>query len=282
MKLTLTDRKPARRTQCAPSLLFVFFVFFVVAQSCVALASASEPPYRYMLLTDGAEVWPKDTLATNAQVDSAQREAQSAEAQITEQQAQVVAIGERLSAVEATLSDLSKDGVWVLEGYINSIGLLSGTPEYDGTIEIVHLQVTDSATTQGAKTLTLYAAFSPAPISASQVAMVGNSSLKDAFGDLTYTSSYPTTVPNPKDASDTRAIYTFEADFDGGSGLAKIVSLPGAGVGVGDYLPVSGGLSINGVNGATATLTADDGTVLTFKGGVLVEATPVALTEAAE
>ena len=282
MKLTLTDRKPARRTQCAPSLLFVFFVFFVVAQSCVALASASEPPYRYMLLTDGAEVWPKDTLATNAQVDSAQREAQSAEAQITEQQAQVVAIGERLSAVEATLSDLSKDGVWVLEGYINSIGLLSGTPEYDGTIEIVHLQVTDSATTQGAKTLTLYAAFSPAPISASQVAMVGNSSLKDAFGDLTYTSSYPTTVPNPKDASDTRAIYTFEADFDGGSGFAKIVSLPGAGVGVGDYLPVSGGLSINGVNGATATLTADDGTVLTFKGGVLVEATPVALTEAAE
>lgn len=250
-----------------------------------AARAASEPPptpYRYMLLTDGAEVWPKDTLATNAQVDSAQREAQSAEAQITEQQAQVVAIGERLSAVEATLSDISKDGVWVLEGYINSIGLLSGTPEYDGTIEIVHLQVTDSATTSGAKTLTLYAAFSPAPISASQVAMVGNSSLKDAFGDLTYTSSYPTTVPNPKDADDTRAIYTFSADYTGSTGFAKLVSLPGSGVGVGNYLPVSGGLSINGINGATATLTADDGTILTFKGGVLVEATPVALTEAAE
>lgn len=250
----------------------------------VALAQSETPPtpYRYMLLTDGAEVWPKDTLATNAQVDSAQREAQSAEAQITEQQAQVVAIGERLSAVEATLSDISKDGVWVLEGYINSIGLLSGTPEYDGTIEIVHLQVTDSATTQGAKTLTLYAAFSPAPTAASQVAMVGNSSLKDEFGDLTYVSSYPETVPNPKDATDTRAIYTFSADYTGSTGFVKIVSLPGSGVGVGNYLPVSGGLSINGVNGATATLTADDGTVLTFKGGVLVEATPVALTEAAE
>ena len=247
--------------------------------SAGAASAASEPPYRYMLLTDGAEVWPKDTLATNAQVDSAQREAQSAEAQITEQQAQVVAIGERLSAVEATLSDLSKDGVWVLEGYINSIGLLSGTPEYDGTIEIVHLQVTDSATTSGAKTLTLYAAFAPAPISASQVAMVGNSSLKDAFGDLTYTSSYPTTVANPKDATDTRAIYTFSADYTGTAGFAKIVSLPGAGVGVGDYLPVSGGLSINGVNGATATLTADDGTVLTFKGGILVEAEPVVIGE---
>lgn len=275
MKLTLTGHQPR------PSRLAALCSLFTVLCS---LASASEPPtpYRYMLLTDGAEVWPKDTLATNAQVDSAQREAQSAEAQITEQQAQVVAIGERLSAVEATLSDISKDGVWVLEGYINSIGLLSGTPEYDGTIEIVHLQVTDSATTSGAKTLTLYAAFAPAPISASQVAMVGNSSLKDAFGDLTYTSSYPTTVPNPKDAADTRAIYTFSADYTGSTGFAKLVSIPGAGVGVGDYLPVSGGLSINGVNGATATLTADDGTILTFKGGVLVEATPVALSEAAE
>lgn len=250
-----------------------------------AARAASEPPptpFRYMLLTDGAEVWPKDTLATNAQVDSAQSEAQSASAKIAAQQAQVAAIGERLSAAEAKLADLSQDGVWVLEGYINSIGLLSGTPEYAGTIEIVHLTVANSATTPGAKTLTLYAAFSPAPTSASQVAMVGNSSLKDEFGDLTYVSSYPETVPNPKDATDTRAIYTFSADYTGSTGFAKIVSLPGSGVGVGNYLPVSGGLSINGINGATATLTADDGTVLTFKGGVLVEATPVALTEAAE
>lgn len=247
--------------------------------SAGAASAASEPPYRYMLLTDGAEVWPKDTLATNAQVDSAQREAQSAEAQITEQQAQVVAIGERLSAVEAKLADLSQESVWVLEGYINSIGLLSGTPEYAGTIEIVHLTVTNSATTPGAKTLTLYAAFSPAPTAASQVAMVGNSSLKDEFGDLTYVSSYPETVPNPKDAADTRAIYTFSADYAGSTGFAKIVSLPGTGVGVGNYLPVSGGLSINGINGATATLTADDGTVLTFKGGILVEAEPVVLGE---
>ncbi len=108
--------------------------------------------------------------------------------------------------------------------------------------------------------------------------MVGNSSLKNEFGDLTYVSSYPETVPNPKDATDTRAIYTFSADYTSSPGFAKIVSLPGTGVGVGNYLPVSGGLSINGVNGATATLTADDGTILTFKGGILVEAEPVVLT----
>ncbi len=59
MKPLSTDQKPAGRTQCALSAVgcllsaasarasFVFFVFFVVSQSCVALASdvsASEPP----------------------------------------------------------------------------------------------------------------------------------------------------------------------------------------------------------------------------------------------
>ena len=63
-----------------------------------------------------------------------------------------------------------------------------------------------------------------------------------------------------------------------GAGVGAGVS-EGAGVGVGDYLPVTGGLSMNGIQGATATLTADDGTVLKFVGGVLVEAEPVALEE---
>ncbi|MGN0856577.1 MAG: hypothetical protein ACI4QJ_04165, partial [Candidatus Spyradenecus sp.] len=53
----------------------------------LSTASEASAPYRYMLLTDGAEVWPKDTLATNAQVESAQSEAQSASAKIAAQQA---------------------------------------------------------------------------------------------------------------------------------------------------------------------------------------------------
>ena len=41
MKPTLTDHHLLRRALRAPSIRFVFFVFFVVAQSCVALASAA-------------------------------------------------------------------------------------------------------------------------------------------------------------------------------------------------------------------------------------------------
>ncbi len=244
--------------------------------SSPAMAQDAPPsPFRYMLITDGTEVWPKDTLATNAEVTAATDEASALSAKVTTTQEEVSALDARLAAVEDSLADLTKDGVWVLEGYINSIGVLSGLPEYDGTIDIVHMTVTDSATTEGAKTMTLYVAFDPAPVAASQVAMVGNTSIEDEFGDLTYTCSYPDTVANPNDATDTRAIYTFAADYEGGTGFAKIVSLPGAAAGVGGYLPISGGLSINGINGATATLTADDGTILTFKGGILVESDPV-------
>ena len=248
------------------------------AVSCQLLAQEAPPsPYRYMLMTDGVEVFPKATLASETQVSSATNKVEVLKAQVAEQQSQVATLLSRVESVEDSVADVSKDGVWVLEGYINSIGVLSGMPEYDGTISIVHMTVTQNA--DATRHLTLYAAFDPAPVNAQQVAMVGNASLKDEFGEVTYTCSFPTTVPNPKNAADTRAIYTFEADFDGDSGFAKIVSTEGAGVGVGDYLPVTGGLSMNGIQGATATLTADDGTVLKFLGGVLVEDEPIALEE---
>lgn len=242
-----------------------------------AFAQTPPTPYRYLLMTDGVDVYPKATVATTSEVGVATNKAAQLSLEVSNQRTQVEALTARVSAMADTLADLSKDGVWVLEGYVNSIGLLTGTPEYDGTIEIVHLTVT--ANEDGTRHLTLYAAFDPAPTTASQVAMVGVASLGDEFADLTYTCSYPTTVVNPLDETDTRSIYTFETDYTGSSGFAKIVSVEGSQVGVGDYLPVTGGLSVNGINGATATVTADDGTVLLFKGGILVEAEPVALEE---
>ena len=248
------------------------------AVSCQLLAQEVPPsPYRYMLMTDGVEVFPKATLASATQVSNATNKVEVLKAQVAAQQSQVTTLLKRVEAVEDTVADVSKDGVWVLEGYINSIGVLSGMPEYDGTISIVHLTVTKND--NGTRHMTLYVAFDPAPVNAQQVAMVGNASLADEFGEVTYTCSYPTTVANPKDATDTRAIYTFEADYAGAAGFAKIVSTEGAAAGVGDYLPVTGGLSMNGIQGATATITADDGTVLRFLGGVLVEDEPIALEE---
>lgn len=230
-------------------------------------------PFRYMLITDGTQVWPADTLATDASVNAATNSVATVEATLDSQQQAVEDIGSRLAALEDTVADLGQDGVWVLEGYINSIGVLSGMPEYDGDIEIVHL--TADRNPDGTTQLTLYAAFDPAPSTASQVAMVGTVALGTDFGDVTYVTSYPQTVANPRDPADTRAVYTFSAPIGTTAGFAKIISLPGSQVGVGDYLPVTGGISVNGINGADATVTADDGTVLTFKGGILVDPDPV-------
>ena len=119
----------------------------------------------------------------------------------------------------------------------------------------------------------------PSPRPRPTRARTGTASLDDEFGEITYTCSYPETVANPVDGTDTRAVYTFAADFPKQSGFAKIVSTEGSAVGVGDYLPITGGLSVNGVNGLSATITADDGTTLTFKGGILVEETPVTTIE---
>lgn len=251
----------------------------IAALAALPLGAQDAPPmpkpssYRYMLITDGERIYPKGTLASTAEVNAATNTAANLSAKITAQATAIDGLASRLGEHEATLADLTKDGVWVLEGYINSIGVLSGVPEYEGKIQVVHIEVPDNE--DGTHHMKLWVAFDPAPVAASQVAMVGTTSLSDAFGDVTYTCSFPERVNNPLDPADSRAIYTFEADYDSPQGFAKIVSLPGASIGVGDYLPVTGGLSINGVNGATATVTADDGTVLTFKGGLLIDPVPV-------
>lgn len=241
------------------------------------LAAQSTPPtpYRYQLVTDGQTIWPLDTVATKASVNAATNQVAGVEASVANLAGLTEALGARVDALEAALDDLGENGVWALEGYVNSIGLLSGTPEYEGEIEIVHLTVAPSTADTAKSTLTLWVAFSPAPVAASQVAMVGTATLDDAFADVTYVCSYPTAVGNPNDSADTRAVYTFAADLPKQSGFAKIVATEGSAVGVGDYLPITGGLSVNGVNGVDATIAADDGTALVFKGGILVEATPV-------
>ena len=260
------------------SVALLGVLFSVLCSPFSAAAQTPPPPvFRYQLVTDGVTIWPLDTVATKASVNAATNQVATVEASVADLAGLTETLGSRVNALEAALDDLGENGVWTLEGYVNAIGLLTGTPEYDGEIEIVALTVATSTADPSKDTMTLYVAFDPAPIASSQVEMVGTASLDDEFGEITYTCSYPETVANPNNPGDTRSIYTFAADYpkaDGG-GFAKIVSTEGSAVGVGDYLPITGGLSVNGVNGLSATITADDGTTLTFKGGILVEETPV-------
>ena len=265
-----------RNLQFPKSAAFAVLAFSVFC-SPFSAAAQTPPVLRYQLVTDGVTIWPLDTVATKASVNAATNQVATVEASVADLAGLTETLGSRVNALEAALDDLGENGVWTLEGYVNAIGLLTGTPEYDGEIEIVALTVATSTADPSKDTMTLYVAFDPAPIAASQVEMVGTASLDDEFGEITYTCSYPETVANPHNPGDTRSIYTFAADYtkaDGG-GFAKIISTEGSAVGVGDYLPITGGLSVNGVNGLSATITADDGTTLTFKGGILVEETPV-------
>ena len=252
----------------------------VLCGSRAALAQETPPSpapvLRYQLVTDGVTIWPLDTVATKASVNAATNQVASVEASVADLAGLTETLGSRVNALEATLDDLGEDGVWALEGYVNSIGVLSGTPEYSGEIEILEVTTADNAADASKTDLTLKVAFNPAPIAASQVTMKGAAVLDDAFEELTYTCSWPDTVDVP---GETRPVYAFTTTFSTPSGFCKVVSTEGAAVGVGDYLPVSGGLSVNGVNGRTLTLTADDGTTLTFIGGLLVEETPVATIE---
>lgn len=262
---------------------FVLFAALCVLCGSRAASAAETPPapptpYRYQLVTDGVTIWPLDTVATKAFVNAATNQVANVEASVADLAGLTETLGSRVNALEATLDDLAEDGVWALEGYVNSIGVLSGTPEYSGEIEILEVTTADNAADASKTDLTLKVAFNPAPISASQVTMKGAAVLDDAFEELTYTCSWPDTVDVP---GETRPVYTFTTTFSTPSGFCKVVTTEGAAVGVGDYLPISGGLSINGVNGRTLTLTADDGTTLTFIGGLLVEETPVAADAAA-
>ena len=263
---------------CAATALALCVLCGSRAASAAETPPAPPTPYRYQLVTDGVTIWPLDTVATKASVNAATNQVANVEASVADLAGLTETLGSRVNALEATLDDLAEDGVWALEGYVNSIGVLSGTPEYSGEIEILEVTTADNAADPAKTDLTLKVAFNPAPISASQVTMKGAAVLDDAFEELTYTCSWPDTVDVP---GETRPVYTFTTTFSTPSGFCKVVSTEGAAVGVGDYLPVSGGLSVNGVNGRTLTLTADDGTTLTFIGGLLVEESPVAADAAA-
>ena len=191
-----------RFPKSATFVLFAALCAFAGARAASAQETPPAPPtpYRYQLVTDGVTIWPLDTVATKASVNAATNQVATVEASVADLAGLTETLGARVDALEAQLDDLGEDGVWALEGYVNSIGLLTGTPEYDGTIEIVHLTVTPSAADTSKSTLTLWAAFDPAPIAASQVAMVASTTPSPTSPTPAATPpppATPTTAPTP-------------------------------------------------------------------------------------
>ena len=130
---------------------------FSVPRSPFSAAAQTPPPpvLRYQLVTDGVTIWPLDTVASKASVNAATNQVASVEASVADLAGLTETLGSRVNALEATLDDLAEDGVWALEGYVNSIGVLSGTPEYSGEIEILEVTTADNAADPAKTDLTL-------------------------------------------------------------------------------------------------------------------------------
>ena len=146
-----------RRNRRFPkSTAFAVLLFSVLCSPFSAAAQTPPPPvFRYQLVTDGVTIWPLDTVASKASVNAATNQVATVEASVADLAGLTETLGSRVNALEATLDDLAEDGVWALEGYVNSIGVLSGTPEYSGEIEILEVTTADNAADPAKTDLTL-------------------------------------------------------------------------------------------------------------------------------
>ena len=74
----------------------------IIALLSTSLLAQEAPPspYRYMLMTDGVEVFPKATLASETQVSNATNKVEVLKAQVAAQQSQVTTLLKRVEAVE--------------------------------------------------------------------------------------------------------------------------------------------------------------------------------------
>ena len=133
-----------RNLRFPKSAAFAVLLFSVFC-SPFSAAAQTPPVFRYQLVTDGVTIWPLDTVASKASVNAATNQVANVEASVADLAGLTETLGSRVTALEATLDDLGEDGVWALEGYVNSIGVLSGTPEYSGEIEILEVTTADNA-----------------------------------------------------------------------------------------------------------------------------------------
>ncbi len=223
---------------------------------------------RALITTDGKEVYPKGAIASGQQVKAVESKADAVSAKVSAQEAELTTMQTTIDSLTAEINDATRDGIWWLQAYANSISVLTGIPPYTGELQIVDLKFTEAEAV-----ITLWC--SQVPAAASQLEMMGSTTLS-GFKTEKWVCSYPTTVPNPADKT-SGVCYTYTSARPQGQHFWKVVASPDGAVSDGYGFPIYGGLSVNGAKGKTVTITADDGTVLNFVGGVLVDdLTPLA------
>ncbi len=252
--------------------LLAMCIFCTLQLSAQALPPMPDGVKRVLIMSDGAKLYPAGHIASQHQVDATKGQANALAATVSDQAEQIYSLTTEVASLGEQVADVAKNGIWLMEAYTNSIGILSGIPQYAGSIEIVDLAVSPSQ-------VVVTGWCSQKPLVASQLAMVGAApSDLGSFSDLEFTCSYPTTVPLPPTKT-SGYCYTWTAPISVNR-FFKIIATKSSTTGENNGMPIYGPLSVNGAPGRTVSIEAIDAatqqpTTLTFINGVLVD--PIAV-----
>ena len=234
-------------------------------------ASAENVPIRWMLQTDGTNLYPAGIVAPAADVTKARAEADTLRAATAENTAKAAALTQRVDTLRNQIADATTDGAWALSLFCPAVGFAAKTD--DGTSRIQWLTVPTPANSQ---TGTFIADQS---IDLTRLTLEASASVADILANpardktATVTPNGTTTFPDGTPAW--KYTVTLKTLPSSASGFFKLAYDSSLIVGTGNAFPIVGGLTVNGAPGRTLTVPAIDAdgapVTLTFIGGILVE-----------
>jgi hypothetical protein len=247
------------------------FGFAVVALGLSLHASVTNWPCEYpapgsaIMMTDGLSVFPTNSAATPTQLRSTEQRLSDTEARISS--LVIVATGGMAKASEAydTVRFLTTPALVATRGFIASVG----ARESAGTNQTVRAHSLTTGPTNIVIIGTfnkLQSVYSPSINMRYQLNTGSWASLSNVV------CSWPNTVSDATVTDGWFAYsFTFARPTNAASAFFQVRSNDVGGSGSGLYMLFYNGVSVNGRNGRTVTVTASDNTQLTFVGGVLVD-----------
>lgn len=240
--------------------------------------SAETVPIRWQLQTDGTQVYPLNVLATTSEVTAAQTTAASLSATATTQAETLATLQTELTTLQEQLADVTSDGVWTLSLFCEAVGFAAKAS--DGTSRVEWTSVpTPSSTTGTFQT--------DVELTLANLTLIVSATLDEMTAGNTPT-AVEVTSTGTSTFDDGTTSYTYSVDCSaltfGEASFYKLVYDDMITLGTGNYLPVVGGMNVDGVNGRTVTVSATDAdtgeaVTLSFIGGILVEPEAVASEE---
>ena len=248
-------------------ILDIFFLALPVAAALLALAllcasaasaQTGPEPGTEMLLTDGKEVYPSNTLASAWSLQQASNNLSLLEAEVDSLRVQLT---NSIASLDHLTASIGRNGDIVeATTFIQSVGASSGGGT-NQVIKIESMSLSDSA-------ITMVVSFNKQQGKRPGLLWTASLDVQSWTNYTDYVTSWPETVSC---ASAPQAFcYSYSIPRNGKPMFVRAISTDTSGLGSGVYFIVRNGLSISGRVGKTGTITDDGGTVHTLVGGLVV------------